>query len=616
MKSIELLAPAKNVEIGIAAINYGADAVYIGATKFGARSAAHNEIEDLLPLIQHAHMYNAKVYVTINTILYDYELAEAEETIHKLYNIGVDAIIIQDMAILQMKLPPIPIFASTQTDNRTPEKIKFLEDVGVQRVILARELSVKDISNIRKQTNIELEAFVHGALCVSYSGQCYMSHESCGRSGNRGECAQMCRMEYDLIDEKGRTIIKNKHLLSIKDLNLSNHLEEMIDAGITSFKIEGRLKDINYVKNVVAYYRRKLDEVIAKKHFKRASSGITTFDFEPDIKKSFNRGYSSYFIGGRTAHIGAPDSPKSIGKKVAEVLRCAQQRIEIKALEPINNGDGLCYFDKNDVLQGFNVNRAERMYIVTNAPQDIAVGTFLYRNNDTAFNKILEINKTSRRIALSFELIEEDNGFLLKVIDEDKLKSKISFESAKELPKDIEKNAASIRSALSKLGNTPFFAKDISFQWTTDYFIPASILSEARRQLIEMHTELRASSYKRVEIAVNKENKTPYPVLTADYTLNISNQLSKTFYENHGVKVEEMAFEIEPNRKVHLMTTKMCVKYENDLCSKYNPKAPKTNNSPLLLRDRNGNIYELQFNCKNCEMTVKRKIDLRKVKSE
>ncbi|MEI7596266.1 MAG: U32 family peptidase [Bacteroidota bacterium] len=606
MKKIELLAPAKNAEIGITAINFGADAVYIGATGFGARSAANNEIDEIEKLIKHAHLFNAKVYATINTIIYDHELEEVEKLINELYKINVDAIIIQDMSILEMDLPPIPIFASTQADNRTVEKVNFFEEIGIKRVILARELSIPEITKIKQATNIELEAFVHGSICVSYSGQCNMSQATCDRSGNRGDCAQNCRLEYDLLDRNQKAIIKNKHLLSLKDMNLSGHIPELLEAGITSFKIEGRLKDEGYVKNVVAYYRKKIDEAISRTSSKKSSSGEMIFDFEPDLQKSFNRGFTRYFIEGRKNKTGSIDTPKSIGKKVGEVVKCNPTFVEIKSLEQITNGDGLCYFDENNVLQGFSVNKVMGDKIFTNTPQEILPKTYLYRNFDIVFNRQLENSRTTRKIAVHFELIESETGFIIKLIDQDKIESKTSFDTVKEPAQNTEKNKASITQALSKLGNTPFIMKDVIFFWSTDFFIPTSQLSEIKRNLIEKHIQKRINSYKNIEVT-RESNSINYPISPSDYSFNISNKKAREFYEKHSVEVKEMAYEIENTADAILMTTKHCIKYENDLCPKYNISKEGKKINPEFIKDKYGNIFELGFDCKRCVMTIKMK---------
>src|ERR1035437_1229160 len=360
MHYIELLSPAKNLECGLAAINHGADAVYIGASSFGARAAAGNTLEDIATLVQYAHKYRSKVHVALNTILTDEQLPEAEKLIWEVYNAGADALIVQDMGILQLNLPPIALHASTQTDNRTVEKVKFLQDVGFSRVVLARELSLKQIAEIASQTDVELEAFIHGALCVSYSGQCYMSQANCGRSANRGQCAQYCRLPYHLVDADDNVLVKNKHLLSLKDLDQSDSLEEMLEAGVTSFKIEGRLKDADYVKNITAYYRRKLDAILdGSTRYRRASAGRTTILFEPNPEKSFRRSNTDYFLHGRKPDIAQLETPKSLGEPIGKVTYIGRNFFEMQNGTLLNNGDGLCFINKHGDLTGFRVNRVE-----------------------------------------------------------------------------------------------------------------------------------------------------------------------------------------------------------------------------------------------------------------
>ncbi|MDD2279742.1 MAG: U32 family peptidase, partial [Bacteroidales bacterium] len=385
-KKVELLSPVKNLEVGIAAINHGADAVYIGFKQFGARAAAGNSLVDIERLVKYAHLFNAKVYVTLNTILYDNELDEVQALINTLYLIGVDAIIIQDMGILEMDLPPIALHASTQAHNKSIEKIKFLEQVGISRVVLARELSIADIEQISAKSNIELEVFIHGALCVSYSGQCYLSHAITGRSANRGECAQPCRSTYDLVDEHGNIIAKNKHLISLKDLNQSQNIPALLEAGVTSLKIEGRLKDIDYVKNITAHYRKIIDSVLATdKNYKNASSGKVSLSFMPDPERTFNRGYSTYFANNRGKGLASLNTQKSIGKKLGKVTSSAEGWFEIDGNEVISNNDGLCYFSNDENLIGVKVNNVVGKRIQLNGKEAISIGTTIFRNYDHRF---------------------------------------------------------------------------------------------------------------------------------------------------------------------------------------------------------------------------------------
>ncbi|MFZ3054521.1 MAG: U32 family peptidase [Minisyncoccales bacterium] len=594
VKKLELLAPAKDLKVGMAAINAGADAVYIGGPKFGARSAVGNSLKDIEELVEYAHQFLVKVYVTINTILYDKELDEAKDLIWKLYDLGVDGIIIQDMGILEMDLPPIPLIASTQMDNYSLERIKFLEKIGLKRVILARELSLKQIEEIRKNTNLELESFVHGALCVGFSGRCYVSQYLSGRSANRGECIQACRLPYTLVDGDNEVIIKNKPLLCLKDFNLSDNLEELIDAGVTSFKIEGRLKDEDYVTNVVYYYRKKLDEIISKrKDLKRASSGIIFSDFIPDLEKTFNRSYTNYFLKGRQKDI-LSSTPKSRGKFLGLVRLIFKDCFVLDDNIKINNGDGICFFDKDGEMKGSNVNVVEGDKIYLNDMSGLSKGMEVYRNVDTQFLKSI---KTERKIQLSFLFKEESDSFSLNVLDEDgnsfvsKLLIKKNEAEKKEMAEENLKNH------LSKLGGTPYVVKDIKVEWSKSYFIPISQLNEIRREAIEGISLERKKNYKRNEFKIEK-NDTLFITDKLSYEWNVSNELARRFYERHGVKEIEPAFEIKKGKK--LMTTKHCLKYYLGFC----PKEGGNVKEPLYLINEKGQKFLLKFDCHNCQMEI------------
>ena len=401
-RKIELLAPARNLECGIEAINHGADAVYIGAPKFGARAAAVNSLEDIAALVEYAHLYNVRIYVTVNTILKEEELKETEEMIRELYRIGVDALIVQDMAIAKLELPPIPLHASTQMDNRTVDKVRFLRDAGFRQVVLARELSLREIGKIHEACpDIPLEVFVHGALCVSYSGQCYVSQACFGRSANRGECAQFCRLPFSLVDAEGKMIAKDKHLLSLKDLNQSEELEALLDAGASSLKIEGRLKDVSYVKNVTAAYRQKLDAIFARrKEYTRASSGKCRFDFKPQLDKSFSRGFTHYFLHGRSKDIFSFDTPKSLGEEMGTMKESRGNYLTVAGVKSFSNGDGVCYLDEQGRLQGFRINRVDGNKLYPQEMPRIKPRTMLYRNFDQEFERILARKSSERKIAV------------------------------------------------------------------------------------------------------------------------------------------------------------------------------------------------------------------------
>jgi putative protease len=493
IKTIELLAPAKNLTTGIAAINAGADAVYIGASKFGARTAASNSLEEIGKLIEYAHQFRVKIYVTVNTILRDEELKEVNDLIWKLYELKADGIIIQDMGILEMDLPPIQLIASTQTDNYSLERIKFLEGVGFKRVILARELSLDQIKKIRENTNLELESFVHGALCVGFSGRCYLSSYLSRRSANRGECIQACRLPYTLIDGDNNVIAKDKPLLCLKDFNLSNNLEDLIEAGITSFKIEGRLKDEDYVSNVVSYYDKKINEIIFKRNdLKRLSSGNVVLEFNPDLEKTFNRTYTTYFLKGRQRDI-LSNSSKSVGKLLGKVKEVFKDSFILDKEIEISNSDGLCFFDRNNNLIGSNVNGFSEGKIFLNDMTGVEKGQEIYRNTDVKFLKSI---KTERKISLMLLFKEEKDGFSLMIEDEDGNQAISNIKINKEEAEKKEKAQENIINQLGKLGETIYTIKEIKVDWNKPYFIPVSQINEMRREVIEKISLERKNNYK------------------------------------------------------------------------------------------------------------------------
>lgn len=583
MKKVELLAPAKDKETAIAAINCGADAVYIGASSFGARAAAGNCLDVLKEVVDYAHKFYARVHVTLNTILSDEELDASADLIKKLYETGVDAIIVQDTGILQLaidgKLPPIPIHMSTQCDNRTLEKAKFFDNIGVSRVILARELSLEEIEKICKNVNCEVETFIHGALCVSYSGQCYLSCAIGGRSANRGECAQPCRKKYSLADDSGNIIAKDKYLLSLKDFNASKHIEKLINSGVKSFKIEGRLKDINYVKNIVSFYRKEID-----KYAEKISSGKVFYDFEPNPEKTFNRGFTDYFLEGRNKCFNFETS-KSIGEKLGKVTKTGKDWFEIAA--KISPQDGLCWFE-NGIAKGCLVNKVEGKTIFPNKKICPKAGTVIFRNQDIEFEKQLKISKTKRRIGMDFVF---KNG-ILKVTDEDKNTAQIPLNAA-ELPKNPEKMKETFITQLQKTGESDFYAKSVEIKGELP-FMPVSYINEIRRKLL---FELMAERLKNYPQETQKPLRySKFPVEELDYRANIHNRTAKGFYENCGAKICEMSLESTKNFEGKcLMQTKHCLKYAFNMC-----KSPKK----LFLIDEKGKKYPLQFDCKNCMMKV------------
>lgn len=508
---LELLAPAKNLECGKAAIDCGADAVYIGSQEFGARSAAGNSLDDIKELTEYAHIYRAKVFVTINTILYDSDIERAEALIHELYNIGVDAIIIQDMAIMEMKLPPVAIHASTQTHNTDINKIKFFDQKGLQRAVLARELSIDNIKEISANTDIELEYFIHGALCVSYSGQCYMSHHIGKRSANRGECGQPCRLKYSMTDSNGETVIPESHLLSLKDLNNTKNIEELALAGIKSFKIEGRLKDISYVKNVTSWYRKQLDLVIAKHpKFTKASSGVSAVGFEPDPEKSFNRGFTDYFANNRTKHIASPKTPKSKGEYIGKVTTVKKDHFIIDTDKDLANGDGLCFFNKKGELEGIKVNRSNKSKIYPNRQPQLRVGTEIYRNFNHEFDKTLKNAATVRKIDVKLAVSVSQNSITATVADEDNTLISHSKEISYNAVNNPERLKNQLETQFSKTGGTPYNVSDIIVEEPLNTFVTASVMNQLRREILESLTIRRIKNNRPDDYKLS-ELKPDYP---------------------------------------------------------------------------------------------------------
>ncbi|MDR1782855.1 MAG: U32 family peptidase [Dysgonamonadaceae bacterium] len=608
-RKIELLAPASNVEIGIEAINHGADAVYIGAPKFSARAAAGNSVEDIRRLVDYAHQFRAKVYVALNTILYDSELSEAEKIIHQCHSAGVDAMIIQDMGILNLDIPPIPLHASTQCDNRNIDKIKFLENSGFSRAILARELSIAEISEIHNNTSLELEVFVHGALCVSYSGQCYISQAVTGRSANRGECAQFCRLPYSLQDSTGKNLAQNKHLLSLKDLNRSENLEKLLDAGVTSLKIEGRLKEMSYVKNITAYYRRKLDDIFTRRpEYIRASSGQTEHFFLPDPQKSFNRGFiACHWLSGCHPRLRGDDSqnrllsqsPKSIGEPVGNVKDIFGKYFTMTGQKPLHNGDGLCFFNAGNELQGFRVNLVDKGKIFPAEMPQLTVGATLYRNYSHEFEKILAGKSAERKIAVDLHLEENGFGFSLTACDADGCKATATTQFDKEIAKKPQ--AENYQNQLSKLGNTPFSLGKLSVDLSKNWFIPTSILNDLRRRTLETLLSVRKINYFQQQRHI-PESIPVFPTDDLTYLANIANREAEKFYKKSGVTGFEPAFEVNPQKNVPVMFTKHCILRETGRCKK--EKTADHNFVEPLFLVSGKNRFRLNFDCKKCEMQV------------
>lgn len=599
-RKIELLAPAKNLECGIEAINHGADAVYIGAPKFSARAAAGNTLEDIAALVEHAHLYNAKVHVALNTILRDDELKETEELIWELHKVGVDALIVQDMAITRMNLPPIALHASTQNDNRSPEKVQFMEATGFEQVVLPRELSLEEIKKIHEATEVALEVFVHGALCVSYSGQCYVSQALYGRSANRGECAQVCRLPFNLTDARGEVIVRNKHLLSLKDLNQSDHLEKLLDAGVSSLKIEGRLKDVSYVKNVTAYYRKKLDEIIKRREeYIRASSGHCKYEFTPQLNKSFSRGFTNYFLFNRTKDMSSMDTPKSLGEEMGTVKELRGNYFTVAGVKSFNNGDGVCFLNEQGDLTGFRINRVEDNKLFPHEMPDVKPRTVLYRNFDQEFEKLLARKSAERKIDVELSLTDNNFGFTLSVKDEDGNAVSVALPRKKELARTPQTD--NLRNQLGKLGNTPFEAAQIDVDFQDNWFIPASVLAELRREAVEKLLHTRKINYRRSSRKIEPTSH-PFPVQQLTYLGNVMNAEAETFYRDHGVKEIQPAFEKTPVEDATLMFCKYCIRYNLGYCPVHQGgKSPYTEPYFLKYKDK---VFRLVFDCKKCEMKV------------
>ena len=606
-RKIELLAPARNLECGIEAINHGADAVYIGAPKFGARSAAGNSLADIATLVEYAHLFNVRIYVTVNTILKDSELSETEEMIWQLYNAGVDALIVQDMGITQLNLPPIPLHASTQMDNRTVEKVRFLSNAGFRQVVLARELSLDEIRKIHEACpDVALEVFVHGALCVSYSGQCYVSEACFGRSANRGECAQFCRLPFSMVDEDGKVIVRNKHLLSLKDLNQSSILESLLDAGATSLKIEGRLKDVTYVKNVTAAYSRRLDGIV-KRHpdkYCRASFGKCSYTFTPSLDKTFNRGFTDYFLKGRESSIISFDTPKSIGEYVGKVKDVHNNSFSIAGTASFANGDGLCFVNGKRELEGFRVNRADGNKIYPlKMPRGLCRGMEIYRNNDHAFEKLLARKSAERKIPLAMCLEATDEGFRLEVSVEGVMAVHDDVVLDKQEAKTPQRD--NIVRQLTKLGNTPYECRDVKLLPVGfNYFIPSSVLAGMRRRVVDKLHDVPLVR-KRQETDRPCEDVRSVRLLCNDkyYNYNISNRLARNFYVREGKGGLPEAYEISMPKGALLMQCRHCIRFSLGRCVKYGGQKPEWR-APLFLRLPDGRRFRLEFDCMECKMNV------------
>lgn len=619
MRKLELLAPAKDLKCGIAAIDCGADAVYIGAARFGARQAVGNSIDDINELCEYAHKFGCKVYVTVNTIIYDNELEDTQKLLNELGRIGVDAILVQDMGITKLQLPQnVALHASTQTDNRSAEKVEWLARHNFDRVVLARELSLEEIRNIhRRVPQTELEVFVHGALCVSYSGVCYASEYCFGRSANRGACAQFCRMKFDLTDKDGNEIINQAHLLSLKDMCRIDSLEQLADAGVTSFKIEGRLKDINYVRNVTAAYSNQLNEIISRRgsEYERASSGVCDIRFTPNLNKTFNRGFTDYFLNGRTSDLASFYTPKAMGEYVGKVKEIRGNSFNVAGTTSFANGDGLCFINSNNELEGFRINRAEgnRLFPLR-MPRGLRKGIALYRNSDQLFEKELNGDNVQRKLGIRINIKASAEGLHIeaKTCDE---KLHINLQKDISLEKAQKSQVDNIKRQISKFGNTIFTVEDVIVEPTDfPWFIPNSILAEIRRQatdelmgrLSEMSENQKDTKTKDQAQQLPDKGKGSFHSISSyqqPYMYNIANRLAHSFYEQEGMSDITPAFEIRKPSSPLVMQCRYCLRHELGQCKKSHKQSGLLK-EPLHLRLADGRTFRLEFDCKKCQMNI------------
>ncbi|MDQ9169151.1 U32 family peptidase [Oxalobacteraceae bacterium R-40] len=618
---LELLSPAKTAEIGREAILHGADAVYIGGPAFGARHNASNSLEDISALVEFAHRYHARIFVTMNTILHDAELETARKQIRQLYDAGVDALIVQDMGLLEMDLPPIQLHASTQCDIRTADKARFLGAAGFSQLVLARELTLEQIRTIRETVDTPLEYFVHGALCVAFSGQCYISHADTGRSANRGDCSQACRLPYTLTDGEGRVVAYEKHLLSMKDNDQSSNLEALIDAGIRSFKIEGRYKDMGYVKNITGHYRMLLDRIMERRpEYKRASSGRTRLLFTPDVDKNFNRGHTDYFAQGRQPDIGAFDSPKYLGVELGTVSCVGTDFFELITTAPMVNGDGLNYMHKRDTV-GILANKVEKLgedddgqrwRVYPNEAISSLTGlkpsSIIHRNRDHHWEAGLNKKSSERKVMLHLNLSEHANGLRLAIADEDGVTSVTDATMELQSAQNSAQAETALRTSLGKLGNTMFEAEQVTLSLSQPWFVPSSAINSLRRDAIEAHEQMRLAAWQRPMRKRPTEPRLPYPETQLSYLANVYNEKARAFYHKHGVQLIDAAYEAhEEAGEVSLMITKHCLRFSFNLC----PKQAKgvqgvqgqVKAEPMTLVSGNER-YTLRFDCKPCEMHV------------
>ncbi|MBI4809682.1 MAG: U32 family peptidase [Nitrosomonadales bacterium] len=617
-QTLELLAPAKTAAIGREAILHGADAVYIGGPSFGARDKAGNSLEEIAELVNYAHRFHAKIYVTLNTILHDAELESARKFAHDCYDIRVDALIVQDMGLLELDLPPIDLHASTQCDIRTPEKAKFLADVGFSQLVLARELTIEEVKAVRAAVPADtvIEHFIHGALCVAYSGQCYISHAHTGRSANRGDCSQACRLPYTLEDSKGQIVAFEKHLLSVKDNNQSGNLRALIDAGVRSFKIEGRYKDAPYVKNITGHYRQLLDEILNERpELHAASSGKTSLLFTPNPDKTFHRGATDYFSQGRKADIGAFDTPTFVGLELGTVTKLGDKWFEMESNEDLANSDGLNYLHKREVI-GLQANVVEHKgnvwRVFPNEPMHtltgLRVGLAISRNRDHAWEMTLNKKSAERKIGVNAAFAETADGFELTLQDEDGIRATAAAAFEKQPAKNPAEAEDSMREQLARFGNTDFELEELKVEWSQPLFSPSSLLNKLRRDAVEKLEAARLAAYQPLPRNAAVEPPAQYPEETLSYLANVYNSAAQSFYGKHGVKLIEAAYEQhKEDGEVSLMITRHCIRYSLSLC----PKQAKgvigvqgqVRAEPMTLVNGSEKL-RLEFDCRKCEMHV------------
>ena len=611
---LELLSPARDTSIAREAILHGADAVYIGGPGFGARHNAGNSLQDLAELVPFAHRYGAKIFVTLNTILHDNELEPARRMIHDLYQVGVDALIVQDMGVLEMDLPPIEIHASTQCDIRSVEKAKFLSDAGFSQIVLARELNLNQIRAIHDNVDATIEFFIHGALCVAYSGQCNISHAQTGRSANRGDCSQACRLPYTLKDDQGRVVAYEKHLLSMKDNDQSANLAALVDAGVRSFKIEGRYKDMSYVKNITAYYRQLLDELMEQRtDLVRASAGKTSHFFIPSPDKTFHRGSTDYFVNERKIDIGAFDSPKYIGLPVGEVLKVGKDFLDVSVTDTLTNGDGLNVLIKRDIV-GFRANTVEKtgknQYRVwpNEMPEtlkNVRPNHPLNRNLDHNWQQALTKTSSERRIAVDLELGGWEEQLILTLTSEDGVSVTKTLEGQFEVANNPEKAYSNLRDGLTKLGQTMYQARKVELNLPAPLFVPNSQLNQLRREAIDELTDARLQQYQR---GTRKPVSVPPPVYPDEhltFLANVYNHKAREFYQRYGVKLIDAAYEAhEEKGEVPVMITKHCLRFAFNLCPKQAKGSVKSWKATPMQLVHQDEVLTLKFDCRPCEMHV------------